>query len=919
MDTALPLPEGTITFLFTDIEGSTRLLHQLGDRYAEVLAEHQRLLRATFQAWDGREVDTQGDSFFIAFGRAADAVAAAVAAQSALSAHPWPEGASVRVRMGLHTGEPIRTASGYVGIDVHRAARISAAGHGGQILLSQTTRDLVEHDPPEGVSLRNLGSFRLKDLQHPEPIFQVVHADLPADCPPLNSLDTYSHNLPVQPTRLLGREQDLAITRDLLRRSEVRLLTLTGPGGIGKTRLGLQLAADLLDDFPDGVFFVGLSPINDAGLVPTLIAQALGLQESAGRPLLERLKDYLPDKQILLLLDNFEQVLPAASAVGELLAACPGLKVLVTSRTGLHLRGEKEYQVPPLALPHSKRLPSLEILSQYTAVALFIQRALDVQHDFAITNENAPAVAEICLRLDGLPLAIELAAARIRLLTPSAMLARLDSRLKLLTGGARDLPVRQQTLRNAIAWSYELLDEAEKTLFRRLSVFVGGCSLEAAEAVCNAQGDLEVNLLDGLESLVGDSLLRQEEAASGEPRFVMFETIKEYGGECLEESREAGSLRRQHAQFFLALAEAAEPRLSSGEQGKWLARLESEHDNLRAALEWSRENSEVDVGLRLAGALCGFWLVRGYWAEGQERLAALLALPGAEARTSARARALHAAARLAYYRGEIKMAHSLFEESVPICRELGDRSAIAASLVGLGDVARLQGDLDTARSHYEEAVAVYRELGDQWCITFPLSGLGDVARLQGDLETARARYDESLRIRRERGDQRAITISLNGLGHVARLLGELETARALYSESLGINRELGDKRGITFSLHGLGHVAQLQGDLETALSLFQESLMINRELGDKRGTASSLSGLGDVARLQGDLETARRLYEESLALQQKLGDKWGIAYTLDGLGLVAREQGDDVAARSLLEQSLAIQQELQPERSIARS
>ncbi|MBI3326484.1 MAG: adenylate/guanylate cyclase domain-containing protein, partial [Nitrospinae bacterium] len=458
------LPTGTVTFLFSDIEGSTRLLQHLGDRYTGVLAEYRRLLRAAFQAAGGHEIDTAGDGFFVVFHRATDAVAAAVAAQRAIAAHPWPEGAPVRVRMGLHTGEPTLAVGGYVGLDVHRAARICAAGHGGQVLLSQTTRALAQHDLAEGMSLRDVGEHRLKDLQRPEHLFQLVTLDLPADFPPLKTLDSRPNNLPAQPTSLIGRAREGVAARGLLQRKDVRLLTLTGPGGTGKTRLGLQVAADMLDDFADGVFFVSLAPISDPALVTSSIAQTLGLRESEGRPLHERLKDDLRDKQMLLLLDNFEQVVSAAPLVAELLAGCSQLKMLVTSRVGLHLSGEHEFPVAPLALPDPKRLPAVEALSQYAAVELFIQRALAVKPDFGVTNENAPAVAEICVRLDGLPLAIELAAARIKLLPPKALLARLGSRLQLLRGGPRDVPDRHQTLRRAIAWSYDLLDADEQAL-----------------------------------------------------------------------------------------------------------------------------------------------------------------------------------------------------------------------------------------------------------------------------------------------------------------------------------------------------------------------------------------------------------------------------------------------------------------------
>src|SRR6266446_5897369 len=428
------LPTGTVTFLFTDIEGSTRLLKQLGDRYASVLVECRRLLRASFQEWNGHEVDTQGDAFLVAFARATDAVLAAVEVQRALASHSWPEGAAVRVRMGLHTGEPTLTSEGYVGLDVHRAARIMSAEHGGQVLLSQTTCNLVGEDLPEDVTLRDLGEYRLKDLGRPRRLFQLVISGLPADFPPLKTLDTYLNNLPVQLTPFIGREQELAAVCDLLRREDVHLLTLTGPGGAGKTRLGLQVAAELSDRFADGVFFVNLAPINDPALVVSTIAQTLDIREVAGQPLLARLGEELQQQQMLLLLDNFEQVVIAGVQVVALLTACPRLNVLVTSREVLRVQAEHEFPVPPLELPDPKSLPDLAVLSHNAAVALFLQRAQAIKPDFQMTNANARAIAEICVRLDGLPLAIELAAARMKLFPPQALLARLDQRLAVLTG-----------------------------------------------------------------------------------------------------------------------------------------------------------------------------------------------------------------------------------------------------------------------------------------------------------------------------------------------------------------------------------------------------------------------------------------------------------------------------------------------------
>ncbi|HEX2187131.1 MAG TPA: AAA family ATPase, partial [Chloroflexota bacterium] len=515
------LPSGTVTFLLTDIEGSTALWERDPEAMRVALARHDALMTAGIEAHSGVVVKSrgEGDSVFGVFARASDAVAAAIDLQRVLQAEAWPTEAPLRVRMALHTGEAELRAGDYYGVAVNRCARLRAAEHGGQILLSGATRDLLERELPAGVGLRDLGEHRLTALRRPERVFQVVIPGLPADFPPLRSLDTLTNNLPRQLTSFIGREAEIELARSRLLREDVHLLTLTGPGGTGKTRMALHLARLVADYFPDGVVFVALAPVQDPRLVASAIAQELGLQEAGNRPLQESLKDWLRDKRLLLVLDNFEHILAAAPLVADLLATCPRLKVLVTSRAVLHLTGEHQFSVPPLRLPDRAPLPPLERLSRYEAVHLFIDRAQSVKADFAVTSENAPAVAEICHRLDGLPLAIELAAAWIRLLSPQAMLARLERRLPLLTGGARDLPARQQTLRGAIAWSYDLLDEPEQRLFRRLAIFVGGCTLEAAEAVAGSpdSGELELGVLDGLGLLAEHSLLRQGAGPEGEP------------------------------------------------------------------------------------------------------------------------------------------------------------------------------------------------------------------------------------------------------------------------------------------------------------------------------------------------------------------------------------------------------------------
>ncbi len=751
------LPTGTVTLLFSDIEGSTRLLQQLDERYALMLAEYRQLLRHAFEKFGGHEVDTQGDAFFGVFARATDAVAAAVTVQRTLTNYAFPEGVSVRVRMGLHTGEPELSTQGYVGLVVHSAARIMGTSHGGQILLSQTTRGLVDHDLPEGVSLRDLGEHRLKDLQRPERLFQLVISGLPADFPPLKTLENRPSNLPTQATPFIGREKEMATVRDLLCREDVRLLTLTGVGGTGKTRLALQVAAELCDLFTDGAYFVNLAPISDPEFVVPTIAQALSIREVAGQPLLEHLKEELQQKQLLLVLDNFEQVVTAAPGVLDLLAACPKLKVLVTSRKMLRVRAEHEFTVPPLALPDPTRLPELTELSHYAAVALFIQRAQAVQPDFQMTPVNARAIAEICVRLDGLPLAIELATTRVKLLSPQALLARLNQRLQILTNGARDAPIRQQSLRNNIAWSYDLLTAEEQRLFRRLSVFVGGCTLEAVEGICAALDGSNgtTSVLDGVVSLIDKSLLQQAGQQEHELRLMMLEMIREYGLEMLKALGEMEITRQAHAAYFLALAEGAQAEISGPQQAVWLGQLEQEHDNLRAALQWSLEQGEADQSMAMAlpfsRALTGFWRTCGHYSEGRTFLKRVLA--GSKgSMTALRAEALNIAAGLAAAQGDYGEAEGLSQESLALSRELEDARNIASSLSVLADVAVAKDDSLTARTLMEEALALYKELRDKKGVANALFELGWQAKQQEQYPRARAFLEEALVMVEDGGD-----------------------------------------------------------------------------------------------------------------------------------------------------------------------
>jgi predicted ATPase/class 3 adenylate cyclase len=783
------LPIGTVTFLFTDIEGSTALLQRLGDRrYAEVLAEHQRLLRDAFAKGKGQEVDTQGDAFLVAFSRARDAVATAVAAQQALTQQAWPEGASLRVRMGLHTGEPLAEPSSYVGLDVHRAARICAAGHGSQILLSHAVEVLAARDLPPGVSLRDLGTHRLKDLREPEHLLQVVHPDLPADFPPLKSLDAFPNNLSIQLTSFVGREHEKAEIKRLL--TTTRFLTLTGSGGAGKTRLALQVAAEMLEEFSDGVWLVELAALSSPSLVPKAVASALGVPEQAGRALIETLVDALRRKSALVILDNCEHLVAAcAQLVDVLLRACPNLRVLATSRETLGATGETTWRVPSLSVPDPQRLLPLDRFNEYEAVRLFIDRAVANDPQFAVTRSNAAAVAQVCHRLDGIPLAIELAAARVKVLAVEQIAVRLNDRFRLLTGGSRTAVPRQQTLRATMDWSFDLLSEEERALLRRLAVFAGGASLEAAEAVCSGNGVDASDILDLLTHLVDKSLVIAE-TQCGEARFRLLETVRQYGLDKLLTSEELKTMRDRHLDFYLDLAEKAEPQLESAEQALWFNRLEAEHDNLREALVWSM-NSAQGKRLRLAGMLGRFWMVRGHFTEGREWLKEVLQRD-AGGSAAVHAKTLNWAGWMAIRQHDYTEARQLIEKSLAIYRELEDKPGIADALANLGSLSMNQADHATARNFLRERLAICRQLRDKNRIVDTLADLGHEAWHQGDLAAARRYLKEALALARELGHTRILIFALYSLGLVAFDQHNYAEAHSLYAEGLLTAKELRD-------------------------------------------------------------------------------------------------------------------------------
>jgi predicted ATPase/class 3 adenylate cyclase len=813
------LPTGTVTFLFTDLEGSTELLARLGrDEYAVLLDEHRCLLRAAFADAGGHEVDTQGDAFFVAFPSAAGAIEAAARVQRDTAETP------LALRIGIHTGEPSVGPTGYVGLDVPRAARICSAGHGGQVLISQSTRELIEDDLPDGIALRDLGEHRLKDLERPQRLSQLVLEGLRNEFPALRTLENRPTNLPVQPTPMIGREREVVAVAERLRREDVRLLTLTGPGGTGKTRLGLQAVAELVEDFPQGVFFVALAPIADPDLVLPTIAQTLGIRESGAVRLSESLGHFLAGKRVLLLLDNLEHLVEAAPAVGELLALAPQLKLLVTSRIPVHLSGEHEYAVPPLALPDLAHLPTISSLSQYEAVALFIERAQAVQADFAVTNANAPAVAEICVRLDGLPLAIELAAARVKLFPPRALLVRLEQSIDLLTGGPRDMPARQQTLRATIDWSYHMLGADEQTLFARLAVFVGGCTLPAAEAVCGSE-----TLLVGLSTLVDSNMLRQEEQPDGEPRFTMLETIHAYAHERLEASSEAEEIRRRHAAHFLAVAEQIGPEWRKGDVD-WLL-LERDHDNFRAALAGLVARDDRESFVRLVAGLAALWMHRGHireaagWSDEAVQLASDLSL-------FLQARAWDRAASFAWRQQDLQRAGELAQQALDAYRRAGDSHGEAWSLRQLGVVAQERGELDTSDELYEQAAAIFLELGELRALQVMAHDQGTCALQRGDYVRARALFEENLARSRALGSDVEVGNAFLELGYLALHERRYEDSVVLFVASLESAVRYGVSVNLPLSLRGLVASTAIRGDIESAARMLAAAEALQERTGE---------------------------------------------------------------------------------------
>ena len=927
------LPAGTVTFLICAIvPRATRPLDPRHPGTAQSLfADLPALLHQVVSPRGGWLVEPPDatDGAVSVFTRPGDALVAACALQQMLYAcqNPSPYAAkepappTLPVHMALHTGWAEPGTGDYAGPTLRRAVRLARLGHAGQIVLSQQSKVVAGSNLPEGMRLRSLGNHSLSAVERPQPVYQVLRPTLPECFAPLRALPIPSTNLSLQPTSFIGREREQAAIGDLLAR--MPLVTLVGAGGCGKTRLALQVAADLPERYPDGVRLVELAALSEsaldgASLVVQAVATAVGLREEPGRPLLATLLDALKPQRLLLVLDNCEHLVTACAVLAaSLLRGCPHLHLLATSRQRLDIRGETIYRVPSLTLPDPDQHPGASALAGYEAVRLFVDRARASQPAFALTEENGDAVARICARLDGVPLAIELAAARVRSMPVGAIAARLDTSIALLTDGPRDVLPRHRTIRAALDWSWDLLSEQERTLLRRLSVFAGGWTVNAAEAVCGDDdpGDegLPGTLLTILDGLADKSLLMPD-LTDTQTRYKLLETVRQYAEWHLAAcGQELGATRDRHLHWCVALAEEAEPHLSGPEQGAWVARLEREHDNLRAALIWAREQRNGAGALRLAGALCRFWQMRGYLGEGRSHLDAALAQePAPSVPSAARARALNGAGTLADSQGEYGRAAALHEEALDVHRILGDTRGTANSLNGIGNAVQKQGDYGRAVTLHEEALALRRSIGDTWGVAASLSNLAVSLLLQGGYERPVALLEEAVALKRDLGDTWGIAASLNNLGHALGERGEHGRAAQMHEEALMLRRALGDTMGTAASLRNLGYLATAQEDYRRATALHEEALALRRTLGDKMGVADSLHHLGVVAYRRNDHARADALLAEAVLIGHAIGARDVVAESLEylswvGVALGMHERAARVSATAeILRQALGI-------------
>lgn len=913
------IPDGTVTILFTDIEGSTKLAQQFPESLNTALEKHHSILKETIESGNGFIFEIVGDAFCAAFENAEDAVSAAVDIQKNLAKEKClPDGQAgdetqIKVRIGIHTGNVKWNGTRYTGyITLARTARIMSSAYGGQIIISNDTYRLLNHDRQNNVSFKDLGERRLKDIIQPIQLYQVTAAGIRTDFPPVKTLDLRPNNLPVQLTSFIGRENEMKQLKSLLKPN--RLITLSGSGGTGKTSLALQIGAEMIDEFTNGVWFVDLAPLFEPLLLPQTFLKVFGLKEDQSKTMEETLCDYLKNKQILIILDNCEHLIDECSALTEkLLSEVPGLKMIATSREALKCRGEYIYNLLPLGLPDPTEIISAEKFSQYEAVKLFIERATSIDSKFSVNNDNAAAVAGICQKLDGIPLAIELAAARINSLSVHKIYERLDDRFTLLTAGKRTALPRQQTLRALINWSYDLLSEQEKILWKRLSVFIDGWTLNAAEEICSDEQINSEEILDLLYQLTEKSIIVFD---ADKERYRMLETIRQFGSEKFMEENETGNILIEYLKYYMEFAEDSKPKLRGPEMITCVKKIEEENANFKKSLDIALTSGNIEYGLRLATALGYFWIVNGEFSTGVHRLESLLK-EDSNISNSIRAKALYIAGTLSNFQAEFSKARKFTEEALALYRESDDKQGMAQCLNILASISSEQGLYESATELYEESISLRREIGDKKGIVAALTNLGNVKFFLGEFEAARKLIEENLALYREAGDKVGIASSLGNLGNVLSHLGEIMRARELIEESLDLQRQINDKKGTANSLLNLGTLSIDQKDFDSAQKFLDECLTLFHEIEDKSGIAYSLNELGTLAFTKGELKPADEYFKKSFSLRREIGDKLGIADSLRNLGDIAAAQKDFTEARKLYEENLSIRQEIGNKKSLA--
>ncbi len=884
------LPEGTVTFLFTDIEGSTRLWEEYGASMQSALAQHDSLMRREIEAVGGTVFKTMGDAFCAVFPDSKAALQAAVSAQLALHTEQWPDGITLKVRMAVHTGTAELRDHDYFGTTLNRSARILATAHGGQVILSEAAHTLCAGEQIAGSTYSSLGTHRLKDLERPEHIFQLCHPDLPSEFPPLRALSQHTHNLPVQLTSFVGREKEKHTLIEMLAGS--RLVTLAGSGGCGKTRLALQTAAELLEEFPQGVWLVELATVTDPSQVPQALADVLGVREVPGNTLTNTLCNALKGRNSLILLDNCEHLLDAASKIAEtLLKQCPYVHILASSREGLGVPGERVYRIPSLSTPPANGSMSTE-LEKYESVQLFVERARLHLSEFDITTSNADSVGAVCARLDGIPLAIELAAARIRSMSVNEIEKRLDQRFRLLTGGSRAVLPRQQTLRQLIDWSYDLLNDREQTMLQRVSVFMGGWSLECAEQVCSGGEIEEWEVLDLLTSLSDKSLVVVDTVSDAElgdiSRYRLLETVRQYSLERLTETGGAEAARCRHRDWFVNYAEKAEPYLEGNGQVVWLERIAEEHENIITALNWCSEEGETgdcsgtEKGLKLAVSLSKYWAIRGLWRACH--LDVLLAQPVERISVGFIARALNSAGTMTFNLGNYASAKEYYSQALAICRELGNRPGESGCLSNFGMVEFHIGNYAAACEYFKLALDIIREIGDRRKEASFINNIGNVALETGDYSAASMYYKEALIINREIGNRQFESINLRNLGEMSIYTCDYTAAIKYLELSLAVSRELGDRNGEASSLGKLGNVASDTGHYATAWENFDQALSISRELPDRKLEAECVQNEGVLALREKQYSKASELLRQALSLCLEISQKHAVTESLEAFG-----------------------------------